>query len=60
MPGTAAAGTPWLGASAAGFNAETPTLGGGYPPGTGPYGPWVAAAHGSGLPGDGMPSAGGV
>ncbi len=45
---------PWI------FGSEVATFGGGYPPGTGPYGPWVRSAHGSGSPGFGRPSAGGV
>jgi hypothetical protein len=59
-PGIAALGTPGAGGAALGLGAEVITSGGEYPPGSGPYGPCLSAAHGRGLPGVGIPSAAGV
>src|SRR5690349_96946 len=54
----AALGTPGECAMPSGFGAEVARSGGPY---SGPpNGPWVAAAHGIGLPGDGIPAAVGV
>ena len=57
-PGMAAAGTPGVNPGPFGFGSEVTTSGGRY---SGPpNGPCVRCAHGSGSPGRGKPSAGGV